>query len=102
MQANILMMLLMLLPAMVFWIILKIMRIRLYLYKRRKYPEEYRASGYQTMGIGFAKDVFKNPHPEDRRYAAMLRNARVVFLITICILAITLYAVYMYVSRRLY
>ncbi len=101
MAANILIILLMLLPAIVFWIILKIVRIRLYAYKRAKYPDEYRDSGYQTMGLTFAMDVFRNPHPEDRRYSAMLRNARLVFLITSCIIIVTLYAVYLYLNRRL-
>ncbi len=40
-------------PLIVFWIVLKILRIKLYAYEKINYPEEYKHFGYHAMGFKY-------------------------------------------------
>jgi hypothetical protein len=85
-------------PAMVFWIILKVLRIEFYMYKRRHYPKEYDRLGYSAMGVTYIRDIFSRSHIGDRRYRQLVRYNRTALLLFACIFIMTAYIVYLYLS----
>jgi len=86
-------------PAFVFWIILKILRIKLNL-ARKISSTEKKHFGYHAMGLSYIHDIFTFPK-KDSRYASLLRLNRIAFILFMLILACTLYIVYLYLTGRL-
>ena len=82
-------------PVLFFWIFMKIMRIKLYVYRRQKYPEEHK-SIYRTMDPYYLRDLFINPHKKDKRYTQLVKRNRIVFFIFAIIFALTIYIVVLY------
>jgi len=84
-------------PLFVFWIIQKILRIKLYTYKARHYPKEYKHFGYRALGLSYISVIFKNPHPDDKHYTTLLKQNRMVFILLLIIIVLTAYIVYLYI-----
>jgi uncharacterized membrane protein len=83
-------------PLLTFWIILKITRFQLYLYRRKKYPDDYKRFGYHTMDAFYLKDIFVNQHKGDKGYTRLVRLNRRIFSIFIAVFILTMYLVYLY------
>jgi len=95
---NTWLMLIAIIPLVVFWIIQKIMRIRLYMYKAKHFPSEYKHFGYRAMGYGYFQDIFKNKHRDDPRYTAILKQNRIAFIFFLSVFALTIYIAYIYLK----
>jgi len=89
---NIWILLLLCIPAFVFWIILKVMRIKLYTYLRAKFPKKY--SGYPGFGGTYLFEIFKPKKINDKRYINLIKTNRRLFIITLALVIITIYALF--------
>jgi len=80
-------------PSVVFWFILKIVRIKLYAYKRKQYPDDFKHFGY-NVGYGYLGDIMKNKYPKDVMYSKNIRINRIVFIVFAVVLVTTIYALF--------
>jgi len=82
-------------PVMVFWIIIKILRVKLYLYQKKHDPKKYEKFGYQTMNLSYLGDILriKGNDPEFIRLAKLNRLALIIFTV---IIIITGYIIFLY------
>ena len=94
MDKNTIIFLVIILITFIFWIILKISRVKLYTYKKKNYPKEYKKDGYQTMSVSYIYDIFKNSYKKDMKYTKILIFNRQLFLITLLMIIITIYAAF--------
>ena len=86
-QMNTWTLLLICLPAFFFWITLKIMRIRLYVYLRKKFPDEQ----YPGFRSAYIFEIFKPRKIDDKHYISLIRLNRRLFIITSALIIMTIY-----------
>ncbi len=86
------------LPLAVFYIVFKIVRIRMYAYRAKHHREEYRHFGYRALGAGFVRDIFSRRDSHDRRYQRMLADLRVLAVLLLLMLAATIFVVFAYLK----